>query len=554
MKKTLNITLALICLISIHGCKKSVLNENPPDIIAAETLLKNYDGFEAGVNGLYSLVRQEWEGLAGTTSVATDMFMNGTDNLTTNHVVSGINTIYQDWGAQNNSTNVFFADAFGWLYNIVNTANSIIIHAEDAGVDWEGGSSSAEINKNRIIAEAKAARAWAYRHLSFNWGDVPLNLQEAKGSTIRTDWERAPLATVRRQILNDLIEAEPYIPVEAFQPGRMTKGAVEHYIAEMYLTIDKPDSALYWADKVINNPSYKLITSRYGVNAAKPGVAFMDMFLEGNTDRQEGNTEALWVFQFKRQVLGGGESLQKRQHTSRYSSLRVGTTTPLKVTVERGGNGLGRMSLTKWAIDAYGPTDDRGSNDAIRKYFILTDATGNAPAAADVLPPGQNYGDTIWLNWEADISATSRSRTNWPFSRKADWADPSNLADYSSYKNILYLRAADTYLLKAEAQFKLDDPIGAANTINIIRSRSNATPVTTSDVTLDFILDERSRELVLEEHRRYTLLRTKKWLPRVRQYNHNGGQLVADRDTLFPIPQTVIDANLERPMSQNPGF
>lgn len=554
MKNIYFIIIILGSLLFGSSCNKSILNENPPNLITGETLLKNYDGFEAGINGAYSLVRTEWEGVGGSTAVLADLFMNGTDNMVTNHSVSGANSINQEWGPSVNSTNAFFAQTFEWLYNIVNSCNSIISHAVDPEVNWNGGNNSAEDNKNRIIAEAKALRAWAYRHLSFNWGDVPLNLVETKGSLIKTDWERAPVDLVRRQILDDLIQAEPYIPIEGSLAGRITKGAVEHYVAEMYLTIGKPDSAVYWADKVINNPSYKLITSRFGVNADKPGVVFMDMFQDGNMNRNDGNSEALWVFQFKKLVVGGGVNLQKRQHVSRYSSMRVGSITPLKVTVDRGGNGLGRMSLTKWAIENYDSDDDRGSNFAIRKYFILQDAKENAPAAADILPPGKNFGDTIWLDWEKDISATSRSRTNWPFSRKSDWGDPSNLADYSSYKDVLYLRAADTYLLKAEAQFKLNDPAGAANTINLLRERSNATPVTASEISLDFILDERSRELVLEEERRYTLLRTGKWLERVRLYNHNGGQNVEDRDTLFPIPQTVIDANLTQVMPQNPGF
>lgn len=71
---------------------------------------------------------------------------------------------------------------------------------------------------------------------------------------------------------------------------------------------------------------------------------------------------------------------------------------------------------------------------------------------------------------------------------------------------------------------------------------------------MDFILDERSRELITEEHRRYTLLRTGKWLERVKAHNFRGGQTATARDTLYPIPQIVIDANLTKPMPQNPGF
>ncbi|KKK97515.1 hypothetical protein LCGC14_2651990, partial [marine sediment metagenome] len=93
-----------------------------------------------------------------------------------------------------------------------------------------------------------------------------------------------------------------------------------------------------------------------------------------------------------------------------------------------------------------------------------------------------------------------------------------------------------------------------AETINIIRRRANASEVSASDINIDFILDERGRELLLEEHRRNTLVRLGKWLERVQAHDYNGGQNATERDALFPIPQVVIDANLTSVMSQNPGY
>ena len=63
---------------------------------------------------------------------------------------------------------------------------------------------------------------------------------------------------------------------------------------------------------MINSGVYKLITARYGVNATQPGVAFMDQFKDGNANRSQGNTEALWVFQYARDVPGGGLSIMRR--------------------------------------------------------------------------------------------------------------------------------------------------------------------------------------------------------------------------------------------------
>jgi hypothetical protein len=50
------------------------------------------------------------------------------------------------------------------------------------------------------------------------------------------------------------------------------------------------------------------------------------------------------------------------------------------------------------------------------------------------------------------------------------------------------------------------------------------------------------------------LLRTHKWFERTNANNHFGGENIVRRDTLFPIPQAVIDANITKAMPQNPGF
>jgi hypothetical protein len=248
----------------------------------------------------------------------------------------------------------------------------------------------------------------------------------------------------------------------------------------------------------------------------------------------------------------------RRWSGAEYNKINVGGRTGvLTYTVERGGRPQARYSMTKFALDLYEPQDERFADNIIRKYFILKDETQNAPWAADKLPDTTwHYGDTVWLNWdrEIELSPDFQPYRDWPYSRKFDHADPINATSTQSNKDTPYLRLAETYLIKAEAELKLGQPALAANTINELRRRAKASQINAGDVDIDFILDAISRELIFEEHRRYTLLRTGKWLERTRLYNKNGGQNIADRDILFPIPQVVIDANLTSPMPQNPGW
>ncbi len=553
--KRLKIVGFLVVVLLFSGCELDQMLENqPPHLITAETLYKDLAGIETGINGLYALVRENNSSSPNRVRMA--LWQVGTDNLVVNYETgSGFWNIAQAWESLNNSTYREYEDTFTWMYRIINAANTVINRADEEDVDWSGGNATPEENRNRVVAEAKFFRAWAYRYLMYGWGDVPLNLNETLGSTVKTDWERTPVEQVREQIIADLEFASEYLPVEPELDGKITRGAAQTYLAEMYLLIDNPATALEWANKAINTPEYGLITQRYGVDAGKPGVAFMDMFQEGNINRSEGNSEALWVWQYEYNVVGGGGNFYRVTNQGRYNTIKVGAVQPLQLTGQRGGRGIARQSMTKFAIDLYEAQDERGSPYAIRKFFILRDETENAPYAADKLPEGYSYGDTIWLDWSEDITRATQFRADWPYTRKWEAGpDPADIAAHFNFADLTYIRLAETYLLKAEAQHLLGDNAGAAETINALRRRANASEVSAGDITIDFILDERSRELITEEDRRWTLLRTDKWLERTALHNHNGGEFITERDKLFPIPQAMIDANLTTPMEQNPGF
>ena len=94
---------------------------------------------------------------------------------------------------------------------------------------------------------------------------------------------------------------------------------------------------------------------------------------------------------------------------------------------------------------------------------------------------------------------------------------------------------------------------GAAEAINVIRKRANAPEITANQATIDFLLDERIRELVGEELRRFTLVRTGKLVERVKKYNPYSSTM-DEHNTLWPIPQTIIDSNKGAEFPQNPGY
>jgi hypothetical protein len=130
-----------------------------------------------------------------------------------------------------------------------------------------------------------------------------------------------------------------------------------------------------------------------------------------------------------------------------------------------------------------------------------------------------------------------------------------------TYTDQYFYRLAEAYLLRAEAYVNLGKNAEAAADINVLRTRAQGKPVTAEQMSIDFILDERRRELVCEEKRRLTLARTGKLAERIKKYNpYFSAQHSADKKDydahfdLFPVPLSAIQANKDGELKQNPGY
>ena len=137
------------------------------------------------------------------------------------------------------------------------------------------------------------------------------------------------------------------------------------------------------------------------------------------------------------------------------------------------------------------------------------------------------------------------------------FTSPANSGGGQCHKDVYAVRLAETLLLRAEAYIDLNNKASAAADINKIRTRANATPVADANVTMDYLLDERARELYVEEMRRITLTRLDLLVSRVRKYCTNPlipANNIQDHRKLSPIPQTELDLDLGKKMTQNPGY
>ncbi|MFC2080930.1 RagB/SusD family nutrient uptake outer membrane protein, partial [Bacteroidota bacterium] len=291
----------------------------------------------------------------------------------------------------------------------------------------------------------------------------------------------------------------------------------------------------------------------------------------------------LWTLQWELNVLGGGSNLMRREIGGKYERWSYdsdeGGRSRLANTEVRGGKGLGYLLPTSFALKLYisssegDKQDQRASEHALRRYFILSEGDVISDKLNVYLGRPWQVGDTIWCSplgggpagdpitsggYNFYMLSDGRNKNDWPYSLKWTQADAGLPIAKPQHNDQIYMRLAETILLKAEALHLLQRNDEAAVEINRLRDRAHAKNVLADEITLDFILDERSRELLMEEHRRYTLLRQggMVFYNRTDQNNYFYGlcENLTPRDSLLAIPQVVIDANLTVPMKQNPGF
>ncbi|MGV8093579.1 MAG: RagB/SusD family nutrient uptake outer membrane protein [Mangrovibacterium sp.] len=517
------IYLFIFVLAGIVACNEEVyLKEDVRDKLTADNLYATPEGFEYGLNAVYSMVRLE-RAPYGTGTIRGVFAIAATDAYYMARFNAG-DMCFTEWKNYMNPSLVSIEDFWNLLYRIINSTNTIIERAERSDVGW-----SSDDEKNEVVAQARCIRAWAYRHLTYCWGDVPLTLSESSGSSIKLDWTRSSKQDIWKVMEEDWLFAAQYLPDIQKFPGRLNKSVALHYLAELYLAMDNPGKAETAALTVVNNQKFKLITERYGVKANEPGVPFMDQYTEGNVFYSQGNTEVLWEFPFEKNVTGGGSNTMRRCWVARYEMIPNCSN-----ILNTMGRGTEFLSVTDFAFSRYESRDVRGGKFAIHRYVI------------------NDFGDTVFTRLAAKPEPVTDPYR--PSTAKWDDGDPMDPTANNGYHDQPYLRLAETYLLLAESQFLLGKSDEAAAIINKLRRRAKASEITAAQVNIDFILDERIRELLTEEHRRYTLLRLDKWFERTKQYNYQCGSFIQEHNKLYPLPQSVIDANLGAKMPQNPNY
>ena len=552
-------SILIIGLFMLPSCNEEErLKEVPKDFYSPENAYITKDNFQSAINHLYYRVRHIHWGLSENCRYS---YYHATDFaycFEINAPGSGHLNDYKDLMLPTRSE---VRELWDELYSLITDANIILTRIDaDASQVLPG-------DRQAMKSETLFFRAFAYRMLANAWGGVPIVVEEV--TVPRRDYVRATREEVYQQCVSDLLTAITVLPdVDKVTDGKTNKHAALHLLTEVYISLKQWDNAINAATQVINYSGNELMKERFGAFKNEEGDVYWDLFRQNNQNRQSGNKEALYVLQYDYNSAGSTSSTTAgpRCFIPFYETAALdGQTLFVGVTDRKGGRGIGWARPTNlfvheiWAKD--GTADIRNS-----PYNIVRDLRVDNPRSP-------HFGK--WIAADGLNQRIDTIRCFYPLMTKVcrvsdfpeDFYVSKNVSDTtafgerrllaaanSSYKDEYLFRLAETYLLHAEACVGKGDMAGALASINTVRARAKASPATLAEMSLDYVLEERLRELYTEELRIFTLLRLGKLYERVKKYNRWSGRTIEEYHNLWPIPYTEIERNTAAVLAQNPGY
>jgi starch-binding outer membrane protein, SusD/RagB family len=537
MKKIIYVILVLLFT---HGCS-DFLEEDPKTVLTPGGFYLTQKGMESLVQACYSFSKYQASGgslnMINLNDNGTDIGMNGGNNLTFD-------------GYQLNSSAGQLKGLWDNNYKAINACNNVTKFIADV----EGMNDEL---KSIREAEARFLRAYYYYQLVMQFGPVHLSLEATEG--VETEANRTPVDQIFDVMLDDLDFAVSNLPESQSTYGRLDVYAAKHFLSRVLLSDVRSGKtefqrAAQLAKDVINNSGRALEPTRARV------------FDENN----EKNKEIIWSVQFPEdESLADNNGNQMHLHyISRYELGVPGIIRSLE---------YGRPWIvnrpTPFLLDLYDETIDSRYSAYIKNVWLANvDAPEKGIYVGDTAlyypkhPMTREHIDSkkykVYNPEGSENLGSGYFRAGpsfYPSIIKFIDSKRASINDMRGSRNWVVFRLAETYLLASEAFYKADDMDNAVFYMNILR-RAAALPgkesemeISASELDIDFILDERGRELCGELWRWIDLKRTGKLLERVRAHNPSAANRMKDYHVLRPIPQSQIDRT-SNDYPQNDGY
>jgi len=549
MKKIFNIKLvAVVVLFLLNSCFGD-LDRFPTNDVTSETVYSTFDGYKmvlAKVYGSYATVSidKNDNDIVGNDGASTD-FLRALWNmqvLTTEEAVythasnAGIQELlYNNW----TSENTFVIGLYYRCLHQITMANELIRESDPSKVGGRGISGANADEIAHFQTECRFLRALQYSVMIDIFGNPPFVDENTTTKDIPSQ--------ISRKDLFDYVEAE-LLDIESKlkdpktnEYGRADKAAAWALLARLYLNAEVYTGTARYTDAITY--ASKVIGASYSLH---PNYAHL--FMLGN---DKNNPEVILSINYDGQRTQGYGGLTYLINGS-FINERVDDTADPKAKFDEyygltGQSGWFSFRAGKELYERFTPNDKRGKSynpkktlsDPENEYLMFIGTKSDVNTMTD-------FYDGMSVSKFRNISPTGQIG--------------SNAAEMFVDTDYPLFRLAETYLIYAEAVLRGGtggSMTQAVEYMNKIRERAFGDNVHNYNaITLNDILNERSRELFWECFRRSDLIRYDLYTSGSYLWQWKGGiqtgKSLEDHYKLFPLPQADITANPN--LKQNTGY
>ncbi len=534
--KLMGVAVLALCALAITSCTDD-LNTLPidPNEVVGETMYgKEIGAYKSGLAKIYAGLAisgnkggDDESDVAGVDGGSQASFLRGLWNLQ-ELPTDEAHCCWGDIGINDfntlawNSTNVFVKGLYYRLYYQINLANEYLRETTDDKLASRGADESVRSDVRVFREDARFMRALAYYYLLDMFRNVPFVTEE---STVGKN--AAPQIMAKElfaYVEKELTECQdglldPFVGYDSKNYGRVTKAAAWALLSRLYLNAEtyigekKYTESLTYSNKVLG-VGYELEAKYADIFKADNGKSKEMIF----PIRYEGVETQTW----------GG------------MTFLLCSTVPSALQADI--NAQGAWQGNRARVSLQGTFTKQSSNNKDSRYTMLY------PNLAD------NINIVDPSNYKNGIPVVKFSNVN---------KDGSLPASNVVYTDFPLFRLGEIYLNYAEAVLRggTGGSLSTALTyINDLRKRAYgndaSAEIQQANLTLDFILDERGRELFFEAQRRTDLVRFDKlttgtyiWQWKGGTY---GGTSVDKKFNIYPIPADDMGANPN--LTQNEGY
>ncbi|HEV8287249.1 MAG TPA: RagB/SusD family nutrient uptake outer membrane protein [Chitinophagaceae bacterium] len=491
MKKNITIYLFFYAVLAA-SCKK-FLDREPKNTSTDVNFWKNEAEANSAVSGIYALLRTAInypEGIGHyawgdlpTDEFASNQTLGGQDYAAINQINWSISI--SSTAATDASRMMYRVRRWDNFYRAIDQANRVLKFVPDIPLTEYTAANPSSVQQ-RFLGEAYFLRAFTYFYISRIWGDVPLVLETVADPTLGEALPRTSKDQILDQAIKDINEAIPklsWTSAVADKAVRANRAAAFALLAHIYAWKGEYDKAASSADSVIIKGGFTYV----------PRSNFTSIF-KGQSS--EG------IFEISQNKTNEGYATGIGTRTSKAPYLLSNT---------------GNSNMPLDVSNLYSRFFTDTVNDLRVKKGMAFLGTAD--------PITIKYSDNSFITYTG----------------------PNNTSPVVLH-NIVIFRLADIKLLRAEALTAIGDNGSARTILNEVRAQAGLAASTATDANLfEAIIDERGRELFIEGHRYYDLVRLAKKTGIVKFGSGATPRITAGEFTqgkyIWPIDPSLIIAN-----------